>query len=526
MLGATGTRQFSPRRNPWPPMGRRRLAHQRQQRRTAARRRKVQRAIEAMKASRGKSEAFAGTTAEQTPSGEPEEPGSSWEIARRTSGGQAGEAGPSWGIPGKQYSSERSPEVVTRQGQEAALEEAIYSILRRAAAWVYSQPSVIADDEAVKALANVLGPYETFKVRLTSPVGAERQFMRGRVLGAGGVGVVVECWDTTSGALYACKIPLVKPLPGRLTPERVTWGLGKAREEETAISSLLGPTLTPEVLRDAYGLFVPWFAGSIVEISGAPYHNYLLPSAHSRPFYNLVVGFWPAAAGLIDVVSTSFIPLEVTLFIVRQIVRTVAALHSLGVVHGDIKVDNFLVGHNGGIYLGDFGTVTPVAGPQRFRPPGTVVYLDPQSAAETLEAGPSGGARASIPRDTWALGLTVYLLLCHRMPFEIDETGSRETTLRSIIEEARRQKTLSFDACLLPEDHAAAPDLHAIINHMLARKPGARTPPHDLVRQFPFLNLPLVAWAENYNVLFTDSSLLPAQEEGWFRQKVHRGRTV
>lgn len=364
---STKERQIPARQHTASPRGTRWLPYQRQQSRTASRRRRLEDVISTLRAEKEKMNTSAETSPQRVAIPRP-----------------AAAAGPSWGTPGTQSSAGGSPQ---RQVTPLSL-EAVYTILQRAAAWVASRPSPFEKEPTVQAFATILSQYERFKLRVNRPAPEEKELVAGRVLGAGGMGVVFECWDPAAGAMYACKLSWLRPIPGAsLTPKVVTMGMRKSIEEETAINSILGPSLSPETLRDQYALVVPSFSGHIVEKAGKPVYSYLLTSAFSRPFYNQVIGFWPAAASLIDVAMTPFITLDVSLFLVRRVIEIIAGLHSLGVVHADIKLDNFLVGHNGGIYLGDFGTaLRPTARP-RFKPPGTDVYLDAEAAEERLRTG-------------------------------------------------------------------------------------------------------------------------------------------
>ncbi|KAL6911764.1 hypothetical protein ACP4OV_000569 [Aristida adscensionis] len=100
-------------------------------------------------------------------------------------------------------------------------------------------------------------------------------------------------------------------------------------------------------------------------------------------------------------------------------------LHRLGVVHGDVKPSNLLVGRRGEVKIADFGASRLVssagAGASR-AVAGTCAYMSP----ERLDPEGFGGAAApsaDFAGDVWALG--VVLLECHVGRFPLVAAGER-----------------------------------------------------------------------------------------------------
>jgi eukaryotic-like serine/threonine-protein kinase len=103
----------------------------------------------------------------------------------------------------------------------------------------------------------------------------------------------------------------------------------------------------------------------------------------------------------------------------RQIVSAVAHAHGRGVIHGDLKSSNIMVGPDGHVTILDFGLARRVAGDEAGETvttrlgsssgaAGTVPYMAP----EILR-----GKSASVQTDIWALGVLMFEMLAGRRPF-------------------------------------------------------------------------------------------------------------
>ncbi|XP_058457274.1 uncharacterized protein LOC131434534 isoform X2 [Malaya genurostris] len=97
-------------------------------------------------------------------------------------------------------------------------------------------------------------------------------------------------------------------------------------------------------------------------------------------------------------------------FIFRQIANAVAFLHSLNILHRDIKDENVIIDHNFHIKLIDFGSATFVQEGQLFSTfYGTTEYCSPEVLAGNRYSGPE--------LEMWALGVTLYVLMFFENPF-------------------------------------------------------------------------------------------------------------
>lgn len=99
------------------------------------------------------------------------------------------------------------------------------------------------------------------------------------------------------------------------------------------------------------------------------------------------------------------------LAVLRQAAAGLAAAHTAGVVHRDVKPENLFLVAGGGLKLVDFGVAKLKAGAVTATGMalGTVPYMAPEQAL----ADPVDGRT-----DVWGLGITAYHLLTGELPFE------------------------------------------------------------------------------------------------------------
>ncbi len=129
--------------------------------------------------------------------------------------------------------------------------------------------------------------------------------------------------------------------------------------------------------------------------------------------------------------------------VLAALADAIAAVHGAGVIHGDIKPANVVVGRitDGEVKLVDFGMVG-LAG-------GTLAYASPERLA---------GAAASPAADVYALGLVVWEMLHGSLP-------GAEGGLSSIVAQRRRGP---------PTSTLASPWLAQLLEAMLATDPARR----------------------------------------------------
>jgi serine/threonine protein kinase len=133
--------------------------------------------------------------------------------------------------------------------------------------------------------------------------------------------------------------------------------------------------------------------------------------APPRPF--IVMEYLPAgsvgdrlAAGSVDLVDA--------VRWTREGLDGLAHAHDMGVLHRDVKPDNFLLDDQGRAVLSDFGIAEDTLRQFLAAPHAYIPHKAP-------ELGTHGSSRQS---DIWATGCTLYRLLTGRYPFENEQEAS------------------------------------------------------------------------------------------------------
>lgn len=159
--------------------------------------------------------------------------------------------------------------------------------------------------------------------------------------------------------------------------------------------------------------------------------------------------------------TTARVPLEQVARIAGGVARGIATLHEHGILHGDVKPGNVLLGRNGRVVLGDFGLARPLSSVCRTQTgevSGTPAYMAPEVAsglADSLHA----------TQDVYGLAVLTYELCTGRLPFSAKGRGP--LVARQLTASPPRPSTLRPE---LDEQ------LDRVLLRALHRDPGQRTP--------------------------------------------------
>jgi serine/threonine protein kinase len=160
-------------------------------------------------------------------------------------------------------------------------------------------------------------------------------------------------------------------------------------------------------------------------------------------------------------------PIELTeaVEICEQVGRGIAAAHSAGVLHRDIKPDNIMLAADGFVKVLDFG-LAKISGnalhnnaqhpmDSNLTSPGvimgTAAYMSPEQLC---------GEQTDIRTDIWSLGVTLYEMICGHQPFRGKSYGELKDTIL-----IQRLPSLRIPN----EDHAARTLVKDILNRALQK---------------------------------------------------------
>jgi serine/threonine protein kinase len=147
--------------------------------------------------------------------------------------------------------------------------------------------------------------------------------------------------------------------------------------------------------------------------------------------------------------------------IFRQVLDALVYLHEHNVIHRDIKLENILLKDSVTmtVVLADFGFAEILPKNNRFVTDvkGTPVYIAP----EMFTGKPYNGYYA----DIWALGVTLYAMVCGHMPFDDDDIDSLA-------------KKIMYDPLVFPP-HVTS-ECRQLIRALLTRDPKNRTSLYEI----------------------------------------------
>jgi len=244
----------------------------------------------------------------------------------------------------------------------------------------------------------------------------------------------------------------------RLVRRIATGGMGAVYE---GVDERLGRRVAVKVLKEEYGddpRFVERFSREARAAATLSHHNIVqvLDSGHDGEQHFIVMEF--VEGRNLDQVLTEGVRLtpQEAVSAAAQLCAALAAAHSAGIIHRDIKPGNVLVQPDGQIKVTDFG-IAQIMGQASLTGTGTVLgtahYLSPEQAS---------GQGATPASDLYAVGVLLYQALTGTVPFAGDSPVA---------------VALSHIRNEVPPVHDLAPDVPAALAAVVARA-TAKDPRH------------------------------------------------
>ena len=110
---------------------------------------------------------------------------------------------------------------------------------------------------------------------------------------------------------------------------------------------------------------------------------------------------------LLELVAKGAVPLSRVQTIIRELLESVESLHTLGVAHRDIKLENVMLDASGSVRLCDLGMAAVVPRKGFVGAVGTVYTQAPEVGVD----------RYGLPADMWSVGVVLLVLLLRAVPF-------------------------------------------------------------------------------------------------------------
>ncbi|PFH33573.1 rhoptry protein ROP18 [Besnoitia besnoiti] len=309
---------------------------------------------------------------------------------------------------------------------------------------------IVPDDEIV---SRTYWPASVPVVVKSLSTGVTRTLVRGPVIGRGGRGTVCLARDQSTDEEVALKLFIKFEKP---TVKRVR----ELRNEAFFYQRLPGVASAA----DAQALFRLMVPTDAVQVVNAP------PSLRYAPAEIWVPNMFPImpkaqmdVARFVNVltefddVSQNELGVLARLQLTLSVIRLVAILHTQGVVHADIKPENFFVMGDGRVFLRDFGA----SGSDMTTAPfgGTLAYTPPELSA------PTRYVQYKYSTDSWGVGLVLCFIWCDRVPVT-----------------SRVHEFLVFDSC--PRD--VPDDVKTLVRMFLETSPRRRLSPLRAIRRAEF----------------------------------------
>lgn len=152
----------------------------------------------------------------------------------------------------------------------------------------------------------------------------------------------------------------------------------------------------------------------------------------------------------------------------QMFLETLECVHQQGLFHGDLKLENTMVGEDGRIRIIDFG-FAEISDPSK---PNTVKKGTPLYMAPEVKDGKYNGKQA----DLFALGVLLFVMACRRYPYDMTDQEKKKYVVLpdqyKFFLFKKQEYWKSVDKFLANTPHKEA--FKNLIDKMLAQKPEER----------------------------------------------------
>ena len=149
----------------------------------------------------------------------------------------------------------------------------------------------------------------------------------------------------------------------------------------------------------------------------------------------------------------------------RQIIQGIKYIHSRGIVHRDIKLENILLDLNNIVKICDFGVGRLIKPNTILKDQcGTPVYMAPEII--------KGEGYHGFPVDIWSAGVALYIMLSGNLPFNKDKEHDLEYSI------------LNYD---IKEIKDVSPEANNLLKNILMKDPNKRYTENQIL-EHPWMN--------------------------------------
>lgn len=232
------------------------------------------------------------------------------------------------------------------------------------------------------------------------------RYSRKEKIGNGGHGTVWMCIDNKTGRHVAIKVE--NALPPHRKQQAVVQPTSPT-SDGVAVPRVVGSEPVPDITEAiALALLRPHpLIIRLIDVCD-------LPRAPSGTLQVLVLEYVDGG-DLFTALEEGEFPLERTPDIAFQLVDALEYIHSRGIVHGDIKLENVLIDSSMmHIKLCDFGVAGRIGQRRIGRPVATVMYMAP----ELLALGTDDMYELDLAIDIWSLAIIIFAMLFGQLPWD------------------------------------------------------------------------------------------------------------